>query len=128
MSDQQIISDLQSAFASGCEFLVIYSRRQDIGIQKCERGERLVICDFKSMSLTTKRRIGGITGPRKLNRNGSSKSAARHCRGRPTARPFLSVRLDAKPTSAIDFQAAQPGCLQRITQAGLWVRGRLRRR
>lgn len=38
MSDAELIADLKTAYESCCAFLVIYSRRQDIGIQKCERG------------------------------------------------------------------------------------------
>lgn len=47
MSDEQIIAGLKSAFDSGCPFLLIYSRRQDIGIQKCERGVDLGYLRFE---------------------------------------------------------------------------------
>jgi len=38
MEPSEILSDLKDAYRSGCPYLVIYSRRQDIGIQKCEYG------------------------------------------------------------------------------------------
>lgn len=47
MTDEELINNLRDAFNSGCEFLVIYSRRQDIGIQKCERGVKLGLLRFK---------------------------------------------------------------------------------
>ena len=34
----EVLGDLKDAYRSGAPYLVIYSRRQDIGIQKCEYG------------------------------------------------------------------------------------------
>lgn len=38
MSEAEIKASLQEAFQSGAPCLTIYSRRQDIGIMKCEWG------------------------------------------------------------------------------------------
>ncbi len=38
LSDQDIQAALQKAIKTGCDYLEIVSRRQDIGIQKCEWG------------------------------------------------------------------------------------------
>jgi hypothetical protein len=47
MSDQDLLEQFRQAFKSGTPFLVIYSRRQDIGIQKCERGVELGYLRFE---------------------------------------------------------------------------------
>jgi hypothetical protein len=47
MTDVELIEDFRKAFNSGCDYLVIYSRRQDIGINKCERGVELGLLRFK---------------------------------------------------------------------------------
>jgi hypothetical protein len=47
MNDQELINGFRDAFKSGAPFLVIYSRRQDIGIQKCERGVELGYLRFE---------------------------------------------------------------------------------
>ena len=46
MKDSELFLNLKDAFMSGCPFLVIYSRRQGIGIQKCERGVQLGLLRF----------------------------------------------------------------------------------
>lgn len=47
ISDHDLIVGLGIACRSGSPFLVIYSRRQDIGIQKCERGVELGYLRFE---------------------------------------------------------------------------------
>ena len=47
MSDEQIIDNLKAAFRSGCDFLQIHSRRQDIGSVKCNRGVELGYLRFE---------------------------------------------------------------------------------
>lgn len=51
LTDNEIIQSLQDAFNSGCEYLKIFSRRQDIGIQKCERGVQLGILRFVEVEI-----------------------------------------------------------------------------
>lgn len=46
LSDETIIASLKEAYKSGCHYLTIYSRRQDIGIAKCERGVELGLLEF----------------------------------------------------------------------------------
>jgi hypothetical protein len=46
MNDEELIAGFRRAFP-GCPFLVIYSLRQDIGIQKCERGVELGYLRFE---------------------------------------------------------------------------------
>jgi len=38
MTDESILDDLKAAFQSGCDYLAIKSRRQDLGLRKCQRG------------------------------------------------------------------------------------------
>lgn len=51
MDDFDLIEDLKEAFKSGCDYLVIYSRRQDVGIKKCERGVELGLLSFKEVEI-----------------------------------------------------------------------------
>lgn len=52
MTDEALKEDLREAFNSGCPFLVIYSRRQDVGIQKCERGVELGLLRFQEYDVS----------------------------------------------------------------------------
>lgn len=47
MTDEELIENLREAFVSGCDYLLICSRRQDIGFQKCERGVGLGLLRFR---------------------------------------------------------------------------------
>lgn len=51
MTDQELIADFKNAYRSGCDFLVIYSRKQDIGIAKCERGVELGYLRFEEVEI-----------------------------------------------------------------------------
>lgn len=48
-TDDDLIRNFEEAFRGGCDFLVIYSRKQDVGIQKCERGVELGLLRFKEV-------------------------------------------------------------------------------
>jgi hypothetical protein len=41
MSDDNLIANFKRVFQQGATYLAIYSRRQDVGIQNCERGVEL---------------------------------------------------------------------------------------
>lgn len=51
MLDTTLIENLKESFDSGCDFLVIYSRNQDIGIAKCERGVQLGLLRFEEKEI-----------------------------------------------------------------------------
>lgn len=41
LSDQELVAEFREAYRDGADFLEIRSRRQDVGIAKCERGIKL---------------------------------------------------------------------------------------
>jgi hypothetical protein len=50
LTDEQIESSLKEAFRSGAPCLEIYSRRQDIGIRKCNWGVKHAYLTFEELT------------------------------------------------------------------------------
>lgn len=52
MTDEEIIADFKDAFSDPkCKYLLITSRRQDIGIMKCERGVAMGLLRFQEVQV-----------------------------------------------------------------------------